>query len=113
LGLYLGGACIATVANTAAAAVDAGAPVEGSASTAWAVGVLVVAAGVGVLLAIGLGGRLAPALGLAWGLAWVAAERAGGTPESTSVAAAAGAAAAITIGAALVVRARRSSAASG
>jgi hypothetical protein len=108
LGLYLGWACIATVANTAAAAIDLGAPVEGVASTAWAVAVLVVAAGVGVLLALGLGGRLAPALGLAWGLGWVAAERAGGAPTSTAVAVAASVAAVITLGSALVVSARRS-----
>jgi hypothetical protein len=103
LGLYLGWACIATVANTAAAAVDLGVPATGAAATGWAVAVLIVAAGVGVLLAAGLRGRIAPALGLAWGLAWVAAERAGGAPESTVVAVAASMAALITLGSAVGV----------
>ncbi len=60
LGLYLGWVCIATVANTAATLVASGVDAEGSAATAWAVAVLGVAAGVGVLLAVGLNGRLAP-----------------------------------------------------
>lgn len=104
LGLYLGWACIATVANTAAAALDAGASPTGSSATTWAIVVLVVAGGVGILLAVGLRGRIAPAIGLAWGLAWVAAERAGGLPQSDAVAVAASLAAAITLIAAIVVR---------
>jgi hypothetical protein len=68
--------------------------------------VLVVAAAVGVLLAVGLRGRIAPAIGLSWGLAWVAVERAGGEPESTVVALAAGAAAVVTLGSAVAVRLR-------
>ena len=108
LGLYLGWVCIATVANTAATLVASGVDAEGSAATAWAVAVLAVAAGVGVLLAVGLKGRLAPAVGLAWGLGWVAVARISGEPESTTVAAAAVIAAAVTLGSALVVRARAS-----
>jgi hypothetical protein len=114
LGLYLGWACIATVANSAAAALDAGMAPAASTATTWAIAVLVVAAGIGVLLAIGLGGRIAPAIGLAWGLGWVAAERAGGLPQSDAVAVSAAIAAAITLIAAIVVRAnvhRRSPAA--
>jgi TspO/MBR family len=109
LGLYLGWACIATVANTAAAALDAGASPTVSTATTWAIVVLIIAAGVGVLLAVGLRGRIAPAIGLAWGLAWVAAERAGGLPQSDAVAVAAGLAAAITLIAAIVVRSTKGS----
>ena len=109
LGLYLGWVCIATVANTAATLVAAGVDAEGSTATAWAVAVLAVAAGVGVLMAVGLNGRLAPAVGLAWGLGWVAVARTSGEPESTTVAVAAAIAAAVTLGSALVVRARASS----
>jgi hypothetical protein len=96
------------VANTAAAALDAGASPTGSTATTWAVVVLIVAAGVGVVLAVGLRGRIAPAIGLAWGLAWVAAERAGGLPQSDVVAVAAALAAAVTLVAAIVVRLTRS-----
>jgi hypothetical protein len=110
LGLYLGWVCIATVANTAATLVASGVEPEGSAATAWAVAVLGVAAVVGVLLAVGLGGRLAPAVGLAWGLGWVAVARTSGEPESTTVAAAAAIAALVTLASAVVVRARRTSA---
>ena len=108
LGLYLGWVCIATVANTAATLVASGVDAEGAAATAWAVAVLAVAAGVGVLLAVGLNGRIAPAIGLAWGLGWVAVARASGEPESMAVAIAAVAAAAVTVGSALLVRARAS-----
>jgi hypothetical protein len=103
LGLYLGWVCIAVVANTAAALVDLGVDATGDAATAWAVAILVVAGAVGVLLAVGLRGRLAPAIGLAWGLAWVAVARTD-APESTVVAIAAAAAAVVTLGSALVVR---------
>jgi len=108
LGLYLGWVCIATVANTAATLVASGVDAEGSAATVWAVAVLAVAAAVGVVLAVGLNGRLAPAIGLAWGLGWVAVARTSGEPESTATAIAAGIAAAVTLGSALVVRARAS-----
>lgn len=105
LGLYLGWVCIATVANTAAALVDLGMDPTGDAAVAWAVAVLVIAGAVGVLLAVGLHGRLAPAFGLAWGLAWVAVAR-GDAPESTTVATVAVLAAVVTAAAAVVVRSR-------
>jgi len=55
-----------------------------------------------------LKGRIAPAIGLAWGLAWVAVERATGIPESPVVAVFAAFAAVITLVAAIVVRSRTS-----
>jgi hypothetical protein len=108
LGLYLGWACIATVANCAAAGLSVGIDALGTLATTLAVVVLVVAAVVGIVLAIGLKGRIAPAIGLAWGLAWVAVERTTGIPGSTVVAVFAGLAAVVTVVAAVTVRARRS-----
>jgi len=106
MGLYLGWVCIATVANTAAALVHAGVDAESRSATTWAVAVLVVAGGVGVVLAVGLKGRLAPAIALAWGLIWVAVARTSGQPQSAAVAATAVLAAVVTLGSALVVRSR-------
>ncbi|WP_432491708.1 tryptophan-rich sensory protein [Kineococcus auxinigenes] len=106
VGLYLGWVSIATVANTAAwlkqAGLTAGEP-------AWAVGVLAVAAAVGVFTALRSHGRLAFGAALTWGLAWVCAGRLSGTDSSTAAAVAAAAAAAVVAGttAAVRLRARR------
>ncbi|WP_432525051.1 tryptophan-rich sensory protein, partial [Kineococcus sp. SYSU DK006] len=94
-GLYLGWVSIATVANTAAALRQAGLR---SGEEAWAVGVLALAAVIGVVTAVRSHGRLAFGAGLAWGLGWVAAGRAGGADASTAVAVTAGAAAAVVAG---------------
>ncbi|MGQ7296878.1 tryptophan-rich sensory protein [Quadrisphaera sp. KR29] len=107
LGLYLGWVSIATVANAAAALVAVGGlPVTGALATALAVVVLVVAAGIGWLLAVGGRGRLAPALSLAWGLAWIAVGRWSGQPEAPVVSVVAVVAAVAVLAAPLVVRAR-------
>ena len=108
MGLYLGWVCIATVANVAAALVYSGVAATGDVATLWAVAVLAVAAVVGVVLAIGLRGRITPALALAWGLGWVAIGRTSGDPASAEVAVAAAGAALVTLLSAVVVRARRS-----
>ncbi len=108
VGLYLGWVSIATVANVASALVaDAGWQPVGAAATGWAVGVLLVAAGIGAGLAVLGHGRLAPALSLSWGLAWIAVARASGAPESVLVAVVAGLAAAVVLGSAVVVRGQR------
>ncbi|MFN8167358.1 MAG: hypothetical protein U0S36_01095 [Candidatus Nanopelagicales bacterium] len=107
LGLYLGWVCIATVANTAATLVIAGVDPVGAAAVPLTVAVLVVAAGIGVLLAVGLRGRVAPGIALAWGLLWIAVARTSGSPESAAVAVGAALAAAVTVLAALLVRWRR------
>jgi MFS family permease len=107
LGLYLGWVCIATVANAAAALVVLGVDPVGTAAVSWAVLVLVVAGAIGVLLAVGLGGRIAPALSLAWGLVWVAVARTTGEPTSTAVATTAVLAAVVTLASAVVIAARR------
>lgn len=107
VGLYLGWVSIATVANAAAALVaDAGWAAVGTTATAWTVLVLVVAAAVGLGLAVASRGRLAPAVALAWGLAWIAVARATGEPESGVGALAAGAAAGVVAGGTVVVRLR-------
>ncbi len=108
LGLYLGWVCIATVANATAALVVAGIDPVSAASVPVAVAVLLVAAGIGALLAVGLGGRIAPALSLGWGLLWVSVARTSGEPESSAVAIAAAMAALVTVFSALLVKWRLS-----
>ena len=99
-GVYLGWVLVAVCANVAAALEDGGRTV----GELFAVIVLSLVAGVGILLAELYGGRLAIALASAWGLLWIAAGRLLDVPESAVTGVAALAAAAITVGAA--VRAR-------
>ncbi|WP_250851443.1 TspO/MBR family protein [Rhodococcoides kroppenstedtii] len=81
-GLYLGWVSIATVANTSAWLASIG---WTGGATLWAVVVLVVAALVGLFLARVSGGRIAQALSLSWGLAWVAQGRLAGENVDTVV----------------------------
>lgn len=106
-GLYLGWVTIATIANIAAAlaASEVGPLVLGP--TLWSVVLLITAALIGLAFALQTGGRLAFALALSWGLAWVAVARATGEPRDLAVAAAAACAAAVTLGSAVVVRLQR------
>jgi hypothetical protein len=108
-GLYLGWVAVATCANITAAlvadGVDPAAPVADLASVA----VLAVVAGVGVLLAVRLGGRWAVAAAMAWGLGWIAVGRLSDEPESLATAVAAVLAALVTLGAAVWVRRRSGS----
>ncbi|PRY18562.1 tryptophan-rich sensory protein [Kineococcus rhizosphaerae] len=102
VGLYLGWVSIATVANTAAALRASG--LTGG-ETGWAVGVLGVATAVGAFTAVRSRGRLAFGAGLAWGLGWVAAGRAGAEQNtSTTVAVAAGVAATVVAGTTVAAR---------
>lgn len=110
-GLYLGWVCVAAVANTAALAgwalglrpgdpapaLPGGVPAE-----AAAVVVIVVAASVGVALAVL--GRWSPLLTFVWGLAWIAAGRFAGPLEMPATGAAAATAAAAVLIAGMVVR---------
>ena len=103
-GLYLGWVTVATLANAAAwlgaSGFDAfGLPVEVAAGA-----LLAVAALIGVATAAFGGRRLAPALALAWGLAWIAAGRQDGGIESAAIAWAAGLAAAVVLLAAVALR---------
>ena len=113
LGLYLGWVTVATVANIAAALADSrfdGGPLS---PEVWAVVLCVAVAVIGSLLALRLGGRLAPTLAIAWGLAWIAVGRSAGEPESQVTAVAAIAAAVVVVLVTLLARARRTRSARG
>ncbi len=83
IGLYLGWVSIATAANAAAVFTVAGFDGFGLSPDVWAVIVLIVASAVGVMLAIVGHGRIAPAISLSWGIAWVAVGRLTGELIST------------------------------
>jgi hypothetical protein len=106
LGLYLGWVSIATAANATALLVASGFTGFGLGADTWAVIVLAVAAAVGVLLAIRGRGRIAPALALSWGLAWVAVGRLAGELVSVPAGIAAIAAVAVVLVATAVARLR-------
>ncbi|WP_336712032.1 TspO/MBR family protein [Arthrobacter sp. USHLN218] len=104
-GLYFGWVTIATVANTSAVLGAAGFDGFGM-PVALASAVLAAAALIGVATAW-LGGRLAPALALSWGLAWISVGRLDGGLVSTGVATAATICAAVVLIAGIVLRLRR------
>jgi len=106
-GLYFGWVTIATVANTSAVLAAAG--FEGFALPVPVIAspVLAVAALLGVATAWRSGGRLAPALALSWGLAWIAVGRLDGGLISTGTAVAAGICAAVVLVAAVALRLRK------
>ena len=105
-GAYLGWVCVATCANITAALVSSGVEPGPPVSELWAVVVLAIAAGVGVLLARRLGGRYAVALAIAWGLAWIAVGRASDEPRSSVTAWAAAIEAVVVVVAAVRERGR-------
>lgn len=101
-GLYFGWVLVATFANTYATF-----SAEGFTSfEEIPVGIvgIVVAAAVAVLAALRNGGRIAPALATAWGLAWVAVARTEGTFNSETLVWTAAIAAAVVLLAAIIVR---------
>jgi hypothetical protein len=106
LGLYLGWVAIATAANVTALLVAVGFTGFGIAPEIWALVVIAVAALAGLALAVYGHGRIAPALSLSWGLAWVAVGRLAGEPASTITGIAAIVAVVVVLGSAIVVRAR-------
>jgi hypothetical protein len=100
-GLYLGWVAVATCANITAALVSSGVRPAVSVGQWIAVAVLAVAAGIGVVLARRLGGRLTVAAAMAWGLGWIAVGRASADPRSSVTAVAAAAGALVVVAAAL------------
>lgn len=84
-GLYLGWVAVATCANITAAAESSGADLGATGAQVAAVGVLAVAAGLGVVLALALGARWSVAAASAWGLAWIAVGRITDEPRSIVV----------------------------
>jgi len=113
VGLYLGWASVATLANVAATLADAGVGELGLGASGW--GVVVVAAGAVLSIAYALFAARRPVvaigigLAMAWGLGWIAYGRANGPLLDSTVAVAAGIAAAVAILAPVVttLRARR------
>lgn len=105
-GLYLGWVTIATVANVTAVLQAAGFRGLGLAPEAWAALVLVAAAAIGVGTPVRDGARFAPAIALAWGLAWIAVARSTDAPQSAPVAIAASVAAVAVLLAPAVLRLR-------
>ena len=109
VGLYLGWVCVATAANVTALLVAAGFRGFGLGADAWAVLIVSVAGLVGVLVAIRGNGRLAPAVSLSWGLAWVAVARLTGDLLSAPAAIAAMVAVAAVIAVTITLRIRNRS----
>uniref|UniRef100_UPI003B3BDD83 tryptophan-rich sensory protein n=1 Tax=Pseudactinotalea sp. TaxID=1926260 RepID=UPI003B3BDD83 len=106
-GLYAGWVAVATCANVTAALVDSGVELPGAAGEWVGVLVLGVAVAVAALLAHRVGGRLAVAAAMAWGLAWIAIGRLTDQPASTVVGVAASAAALAVVTLTVVARIRR------
>jgi hypothetical protein len=104
VGLYLGWVCVATAANLTAGLMVAGFDGFGAAPEAWGAAIVVVAGLAGIALAVFGGGRLAPALSLSWGLAWLAVSRITGELVSPTVAAVAIATASAVIVSTVVIR---------
>lgn len=105
VGLHLGWVALATVANVTAWLTAEVAPASwAGAAEPVAIGVLAVVAVIGSALALGTGGRLAPAVAMAWGLVWIGVARATGEPASTPIAIAAIVAAVVVLFAAVLVR---------
>lgn len=84
-GLYVGWVSVAVCANITATLVDSGVTVSPAVGEWIAVAVLLVAGGIGVLLALRTGGNLGIGAAMAWGIAWIAVGRLTGQPESTVV----------------------------
>lgn len=109
-GLYLGWVSVATAANITATLVASGVDPGGLAAEVIAAAVLLVAAGIGVVLARTLGGRIGVAAAMAWGLLWIAVGRLTGEPSSTLTGISAALAALAVITAAVLWRSGRTSA---
>lgn len=103
-GVYLGWVSVASVANITAVLVDAGIDPGAPWADLLAVLVLAVAALLGVVYAVRLGGRSAIAAAMAWALAWIAVGRLGGPLHSVPTAIAAILAGVAVLAAAAVLR---------
>ncbi|ARC57373.1 hypothetical protein AS850_09825 [Frondihabitans sp. 762G35] len=106
LGLYLGWVSVATAANVTALLVAEGFRGFGVAPDAWGVAIVAVAGVVGAVVAVSGHGRIAPALSLSWGLAWIAVARLTGTLPSVPTAIAALVAVAAVVVVTVVARVR-------
>ncbi len=87
VGLHLGWVALATVANVTAWLTAEVAPASrADAADFWGIAVLVVVGFIGIGIALGTRGRIAPGLAMAWGLTWIGVARATGEPESFPIA---------------------------
>ncbi|MBF4561344.1 tryptophan-rich sensory protein [Microbacterium sp. VKM Ac-2870] len=108
VGIHLGWVSLATVANvTAWLAADVVPAMDADAQQLWGVIVLVVVALVGIAVAVGTGGRIAPALAMTWGLVWIGVARTSGEPHAPAVATAAFIVAAVILVTAVAATLRR------
>lgn len=114
-GLYLGWVSVATVANISALLADLG--VRPAAFELPAIGVLALIVVVAAVIALRGGGRIAPALAILWGVAWIGVGRAVGEPASATLAIAAAVACALigfaTVAVRLATPARRTTRSAG
>lgn len=105
VGLHLGWVALATVANVTAWLTAEVVPASwGDAADFWGIAVLLVVGFIGIALALGTKGRLAPAIAMSWGLAWIAVGRSTGEPQSLPIAIAAGVVAAVVLLVAVAIR---------
>jgi len=104
-GLHLGWVTLATVANITAWLTTIAPESWADAATGIGIAVLVVVGLIGIAIAWFSGGRIAPALALAWGLSWVAVARFTGEPESVGIGIAAIVVAVVVLGVAVLVKA--------
>ncbi|MBW8871790.1 MAG: tryptophan-rich sensory protein [Leifsonia sp.] len=107
IGLYLGWVMVASVANVTSLLQVAGFHGFGASPHAWAIGMLAAFTVIGCALAVWDGGRFAPAVASAWGLAWIGVSRLTGSLPSAPVAITAFAGAALILLVALAVRVAR------
>ena len=110
IGLYLGWVSVAVCANIAAVLVDAGVQPAQPASELIAVAVLLVAGGIGLLLAQRTAGNIAIGAAMAWGIGWIAVARLTDEPASTITGVAAVVVAGVVAVATILVRLRAKSA---
>ena len=82
VGLYLGWVSVAVCANITAALVDAGVQPSSPTNELIAVAVLLVAGGIGLVLATRTAGNIAIGAAMAWGIGWIAVARLSGEPAS-------------------------------
>ncbi|MCR2794028.1 tryptophan-rich sensory protein [Microbacterium sp. zg.Y625] len=107
VGLHLGWVALATVANSAAWLTSIAPPSWADAADPVAIAVISVVALVGIGIALGGRGRLAPGLAMGWGLTWIGIGRWSDEPMSEPIAIGAWIAAAVVVLAPIVITAVR------
>ena len=113
LGVYLGWVTVATAADIAATLADGGFDGGPLDAEVWAVIVLAAVAAIAIALVLRLGGRLAPAAAIVWGVSWIAVARSSGEPESETTAITAAVVAVLVAAVTIAVKLRRRSAGAG